>query len=158
MNVKIADATKDDVEKLIEIYSAPHLYHARGEASWYVKSFFDYHHIKVVKLDNVLAGWLFWRVESERHHGIVVIDELYIDERFRRKGLGERLLRKSIEDAKNFFEKDSFVLRKVLVTTAEDNEPAKRLYEKVGFKKCAVLADLYGKGENELVYILTLNP
>jgi len=49
-------------------------------------------------------------------------------------------------------------LRKVLVTTAENNEPARRLYEKIGFKKSAVLKDLYGKNENELVYILTLNP
>jgi len=111
-----------------------------------------------VKLDAVLAGWLFWRVESEKHHGIAVIDEVWMDERFRRKGLGEKLLRASIEDAKNFFEKDGFVLRKVLVTTAENNEAGRRLYEKTGFKKYAVLKDLYRKNENELVYILTLNP
>ena len=158
MNVKITDAIENDVERLIEVYSSPHLYHTREEASWYVKSFFDYHHIKVVKLDEVPAGWFFWRVESERHHGIVVIDELWVDEKFRRKGLGEKLLRTSIEDAKNFFKRDGFVLRKVLVTTAEDNEPAIKLYEKIGFQKSAVFKGLYGKGENELVYILTLNP
>jgi ribosomal protein S18 acetylase RimI-like enzyme len=146
------------VERLIEVYSSPHLYHTREEASWYVKSFFDYHHIKVVKSDEVSAGWLFWRVESERHHGIAVIDELWVDEKFRRKGLGEKLLRTSIEDAKNFFKRDGFVLRKVLVTTAEDNEPAIKLYEKIGFQKSAVFKGLYGKGENEIVYILTLNP
>jgi ribosomal protein S18 acetylase RimI-like enzyme len=110
-----------------------------------------------VKSDDVPAGWLFWRVESERHHGIVVIDELWVDEKFRRRGLGEKLLRTSIEDAKNFFKKDGFILRKVLVTTAEDNEPARKLYEKIGFQKSAVLKDVYGKGENEIVYILTLN-
>jgi len=41
-----------------------------------------------------------------------VIDELWIDEGFRRKGLGEKLLRASIKNAKTFFEKDGFVLRK----------------------------------------------
>jgi len=158
VKVEIADATEDHVERLIEVYSAPHLYHTREEATRYVKLFFDYHHIKVVRLDEVLSGWLFWRVESERHHGIAVIDDLWIDERFRRKGLGEKLLRASIEDAKNFLKKDGYVLRKVLVTTAENNEPARRLYEKIGFKKSAVLKDLYGKNENELVYIITLNP
>jgi len=158
MKVEIADVTEDDVERLIETYSAPHLYHTREEATRYVKLFFDYHHIKVVKLGKVPAGWLFWRVESERHHGIAVIDDFWIEEKFRRKGLGEKLLRASIEDAKNFFKKDSYALRKVLVTTAENNEPAKRLYEKIGFKKCAVLKDLYRKDENELVFILTLNP
>jgi ribosomal protein S18 acetylase RimI-like enzyme len=158
VKVEVADVTEDDAERLIETYSAPHLYHTREEATRYVKLFFDYHHIKVVKLDAVLAGWLFWRVESEKHHGIAVIDEVWMDERFRRKGLGEKLLRASIEDAKNFFEKDGFVLRKVLVTTAENNEAGRRLYEKTGFKKYAVLKDLYRKNENELVYILTLNP
>jgi ribosomal protein S18 acetylase RimI-like enzyme len=158
MKVEVADVTEDDAERLIETYSAPHLYHTREEATRYVKLFFDYHHIKVVKLDAVLAGWLFWRVESEKHHGIAVIDEVWMEERFRRKGLGEKLLRASIEDAKNFFEKSGFVLRKVLVTTAENNEAGRRLYEKTGFKKCATFKDLYRKNESELVYILTLNP
>jgi ribosomal protein S18 acetylase RimI-like enzyme len=158
MKVEITDATRDDVERLTEIYSAPHLYHTKQEASRYVGSFFNYQHINVLKANNTLAGVLFWRVESEKHHGIIVIDELWIEEEFRRKGLGERLLRDSIEAATSFFEKDGSVLRKVVVTTAEDNAPARRLYEKVGFHNCAVLKDLYGKGENELVYILTVNP
>jgi len=158
MDAKIADATKSDAKKLIKIYSSPHLYHTTEDASRYVNCFLDYHHIKVVKLNKTLAGWLFWRVESEKHHGIVVIDDFWIDEKFRRKSLGEKLLRTSIESAKSFFQKDSFVLKKVFVTTAEDNKPARRLYEKIGFKKSAVLEELYGKGENELAYILTLNP
>jgi len=158
MEVEITDATRDDVERLIEIYSAPHLYHTRQEASRYVESFLNYQHINVLRTNSTLAGVLFWRVESEKHHGIIVIDELWIEEKFRRQGLGERLLRASIEAAMDFFETDGFVLRKVLVTTAEDNAPARRLYEKLGFHNCAVLKDLYGKGENELVYILTVNP
>jgi ribosomal protein S18 acetylase RimI-like enzyme len=158
MKVEISDATEQDVEKLVEIYSTPHLYHTREEASRYVNSFFDYHHIKVIRLHGALIGQLFWRVESEEHHGIIVVDELHIDEKFRRKGLGERLLRAAIEDAKAFLEKDGHVLRKVLVTTTQDNKPARKLYEKIGFKKSAVLKDLYGRGENELVYILTVNP
>ena len=58
---------------------------------------------------------------------------------------------------KRFFAKDNYTVRKVLLTTGEDNEPAKKLYEKVGFQMSAVLKDLFAKGENELVYILTLN-
>lgn len=158
MQIEIVDATRRDVDKLIEIYSAPHLYHTKEEASRYVKSFFDYHHIKVVKADGTVVGVLFWQVESEKHHGIIVIGDLWIEEKFRSRGLGEKLLRTAISDAVTIFEKDGFVLRKVLVTTAEDNVPARRLYEKIGFQKCAVLKDLYEQGENELVYILTLNP
>jgi ribosomal protein S18 acetylase RimI-like enzyme len=56
------------------------------------------------------------------------------------------------------FEKDKHTLRKVLVTTGEDNEPAKNLYEKVGFQRSAAVADLFGQGETELLYVLTVNP
>ena len=158
MNTTVVDASVKDVEDLISIYSSPHLYHSRQEASWFVKSFFDYHHIKIVKDEEKVIGAAFWNVVEEKHHGLTEIGDLWIDEGFRRKGLGERLLRTVIEDMKRFFAKENCALRKVLVTTGDDNEPAKKLYEKIGFRKSALLADLFAEGENELVYILTLNP
>lgn len=158
MNTSVVDASAKDVEDLISIYSSPHLYHSRQEASWFVKSFFDYHHIKIVKDEEKVIGAAFWNVVEEKHHGLTEIGDLWIDEGFRRRGLGERLLRTVIEDMKRFFAKENYGLRKVLVTTGDNNEPAKKLYEKIGFRKSALLADLFAKGENELVYILTLNP
>jgi ribosomal protein S18 acetylase RimI-like enzyme len=122
-----------------------------------VKSFFDYHHIKVMKNENKVIGAMFWNVLEEKHHGLAEIGDLWIDESFRRRGLGEKLLRTVIEDMKTFFRKGNYALRKVLVTTGDDNEAAKKLYEKAGFKKAAALADLFGKGETELVYVLTVN-
>jgi ribosomal protein S18 acetylase RimI-like enzyme len=97
-----------------------------------------------------------WRVE-EKHHGLTEIGDFWIDESFRRRGRGERLLRTVIEDTKQFFARNNRRLRKALVTTGEDNEPATYLYEKVGFHKSAALADLFGEGETELVYILTIS-
>ena len=158
MNTSVVDASAKDVEDLIRIYSSPHLYHSRQEASWFVKSFFDYHHIKIVKVEEKVIGAAFWNVVEEKHHGLTEIGDLWIDEGFRRKGLGERLLRTVIEDMKRFFAKENYTFRRVLVTTGDNNEPAKKLYEKIGFRKSALLADLFAKGENELVYILTLNP
>lgn len=153
----IVDADDDDVEHLIEIYSSPHLYHNREEARWFVKSFFDYHHIKLVRLDEKIVGALFWSVIEEKHHGLTEVRDFWIDESFRRRGLGERLLRLVIEDMKQVFAEDDFSLRKVMVTTGNDNISAMRLYEKVGFQKAAAIADLFAQGETELVYILTLS-
>jgi len=100
---------------------------------------------------------MFWNVVEEKHHGLTEIGDFWIDESFRRRGLGERLLRTVIEDTKQFFARNNRRLRKALVTTGEDNEPATHLYEKVGFHKSAALADLFGEGETELVYILTIS-
>jgi ribosomal protein S18 acetylase RimI-like enzyme len=156
MREAIVDAGKKDVEELITIYSSPHLYHNREEAGWFVKSFFDYHHIKVLKNEGRVVGAIFWNVVEEKHHGLTEIGDLWVDECFRRRGLGEKLLRTVIEDMEEFFRKQGFVLRKVLVTTGDDNEPAKKLYEKIGFEKAATIPDLFAKGETELIYVLTL--
>jgi len=156
MDFRILDASKKDVEGLIEIYSAPHLYHIKEEANWFVKSFYDYHHIKLVKHIGRIVGVLFWNVVEEKHHGLTEIVDLWISEHHRRKGLGEKLLRAAIEDMKQFVQKGGYTLRKVIVTTGEDNDPARKLYEKVGFEKSAILKDLFAEGENELVYILTV--
>jgi len=156
MEPQIVDADKIDIERLIEIYSSPHLYHSKEEATWFVKPFFEYHHIKIVKIEGRVIGALFWKVVEEKHHGLAEIGEFWIDESFRRKGFGERLLRTGINDIKQFYARNNQKLRKVLVTTSEDNEPARNLYEKVGFEKSAALPDLFGEGETELVYILTI--
>jgi ribosomal protein S18 acetylase RimI-like enzyme len=156
MNVKIADAEENDVESLIEIYSSPNLYHNREEANWFVKSFFDYHHIKLIQYEAKVIGALFWNVMEEKHHGLAQIVDFWIDENFRRRGLGEKLLRLVIGDMKQLFAAHHYPLRKVLVTTDEDNMPARKLYEKMGFQKSAVLPDLFGRGETELIYVLTI--
>jgi ribosomal protein S18 acetylase RimI-like enzyme len=157
MSIQISDVSVNDVESLIEIYSSPDLYHNREEALWFVKSYFDYHHIKVVKQDSKIVGTIFWNVVEEKHHGLTNIQDLWVDKSFRRKGLGEKLLRSSIEDMKKLYANNRYALRKVFVTTGEDNKPARNLYKKVGFHPVAVLPDLFVNGENELVYILTLN-
>lgn len=158
MGIQIADADENDVENLIRIYSSPHLYHNRREATWFVKSFFDYHHVKVIKHEGMVVGAAFWNVVEEKHHGLAEIRDFWVDENFRRRGLGEKLLRTTIEDMKRFFAASDYTLRKVLVTTGENNEPARKLYEKVGFQTSAALKDLYAQGETEHVYILTLSP
>lgn len=156
MNTQIADIDENDVDSLIKIYSSPHLYHNREEASWFVKSFYDYHHIKLVRHEGNVVGALFWNVMEEKHHGLAEIVDFWIDKNFRRRGLGEKILLTVIEDMKRLFASHHYPLRKVLVTTGDDNTPARKLYEKIGFQKSASLPDLFAQGETELVYILTI--
>ncbi len=71
-------------------------------------------------------------LRKKNHHRLAEIVDFWIDENFRRRGLGEKLLRSVIEDMKELFEGHRYPLRKVLVTTGEDNIPARNLYEKIG--------------------------
>ena len=157
MKQQVSNAKKSDAEGLTKIYSSPDLYHNRKEASWFVKSYLDYHHVKVVRHGHRIIGALFWNSVEEKHHGITNVQDLWIEESFRRKGMGEKLLQSAVEDMKKLYSSHRYRLRKVFVTTGENNKPARNLYEKVGFRLTAKLPDFFAKGENELVYILTLN-
>ncbi len=158
MPVEVSDPTDRDIESLTRIYSSPGFCDTRESATWFVNSFRDYHHIKVARVDDAIIGAVLWRLDSEWHHGIAVVEDLWIEEANRRRGLGEELLRACIRDAEQFLQARGYSLRKVLLTTAEDNGPARGLYEKLGFKNSASLEGLYGEGENELVYVLTVIP
>jgi len=158
MDERISNATRRDAESLIGIYCSPELYHNRKEASWFVRSYLDYHHAKAVRHGRKIIGAIFWNCVEEKHHGIANVQDLWIERSFRRKGLGEKLLRSAIEEMKKLYSNHRHPLRKVLVTTGENNNPARNLYEKVGFHMTATLPDFFAQGENELVYILTLNP
>jgi ribosomal protein S18 acetylase RimI-like enzyme len=119
MYQRISNATRSDVESLIEIYCSPDLYHNRKEASRFVKSYLDYHHAKVVRHGRRIIGAIFWNSVEKKHHGIANVQDLWIEESFRRKGLGEKLLRSAIEDMKELYSNHRYPLRKVLVTTGD---------------------------------------
>ena len=60
---------------------------------------------------------------------IVLIDDIQVKEEFRKKGFGTKLINKVINLARQL-KVDSIEL-----VVNSDNEPAKKLYEKVGFEK-----------------------
>ncbi|MEH7419072.1 GNAT family N-acetyltransferase [Neobacillus drentensis] len=58
-----------------------------------------------------------------------ILNDLYVKKEVRGMGVGENLLKKAIEFAKETGAKGLFL------ETASDNDNAQRLYEKIGFKK-----------------------
>jgi len=95
MSFQIQNASKEDVESIIEIYFS-NLDQPREEASLAVKYFFDRGHVKVVKHKGKIIGVTFWKVWKEKHRGLTEIMYIWVNEDFRRRGLGEKLLRSVI--------------------------------------------------------------
>ena len=122
MTVETSKATKKDLKRLVEMFSDPDLKTNREESDWFVHCYFDYHHINVVRVKGEIQGACFWRIEGEKYSGLGWIENLWVEERYRRLNLGEMLLRKSIEDMRVFFEKDAIELRKVVLTTQVERE------------------------------------
>lgn len=152
--MKLSAARKTDLKKLIEVYSSPELKGGTGEASWFVNCYFDYHHVILAKMDGDIIGACFWRIEGERKCGLGWIENIWVDETCRRAGLGEALLRRSVEDMKALYKRDGIVLRHVLLATQVERTSARKLYEKVGFRVLGRLGDLYDHDERDLMYLL----
>lgn len=152
--IVISRADEADLGRLIEMYSSPDLKAGSEQARWFVGCYFDYHHILVARVGGAIRGACFWRIEGEDYCGLGWVENLYVEEGHRKRGLGERLLRAAIDDMKVFYSRDGIKLRKVVLTTQVGRDHARRLYEKVGFKESARLEGMYDDEENDVVYVL----
>jgi len=152
--VDISKATEADLARLIEIYSSPDLKVGPEQSRWFVSCYFDYHHILVGRVGDTIQGSCFWRIEGEDYCGLGWVENLFVEEKCRKSGLGEKLLRATISDMKEFYARAGVRLRKVILTTQVNREDARRLYEKVGFREMARFEGLYDADENDIIYVL----
>ncbi len=154
LTVEIRHANKDDLERLVDVFRNQDLKTSREESQWFISCYFEYHHIVVAEVDGRVQGACVWRIEGERYSGLGWIENIWVEEKSRRKGLAEKLLRRSIEDMKIHFIDHGIKLRKVVLITQVDRSSARNLYEKIGFKAVARLDEMYDPGGQDLVYVL----
>jgi ribosomal protein S18 acetylase RimI-like enzyme len=152
MSVVVESVKVADTPRLEEIYSGPGLHGNLAQSRWYVHSHLDYNSILVAKVDGAIQGACFWRIEGEKVCGTGWIEDMWVEEGFRRLGLGEKLLRRAVADLVVHFNKDGLVLRKIFLTTQVTNEAARTLYEKLGFAKCGEVDGMYADGIPTLIY------
>lgn len=156
MAIEISKAARRDLPRLVEVFHNPDLKTSLDESRWFVNCYFDYHHILLAKVDGKIHGACFWRIEGERYSGLGWIENVWIEKNYRRFGLGERLLRQAITDIKEYFISEGETPRKIILTTQVERRPARKLYEKVGFRQVATIGEMYDPGGNDLVYMLDL--
>lgn len=78
------------------------------------------------------------------------LEDVLVDEKYRRLGVAEKLITHAIEYAKIKSK------QKMFLEVRENNVPAIALYEKLGFKKISTRKNYYSDGENALVYLKEL--
>ena len=92
----------------------------------------------LAEIDGQAAGFVDLYLFPDVGHGraIGLVNNLVVDSRFRRRGLGEALLKEATAYCRR---RDAVELH---VWTEADNTPALNLYERVGFTRRAVLLEL----------------
>jgi phosphinothricin acetyltransferase len=140
----IRDAVESDLPDIVAIYNAtipsrmvtaelaPTTTQARMQ--WFREHTPNHHPFWVMESDGQIAGWLSIQGFQPRcaYRGTAELS-VYVDERFRRRGVAQRLLEKAIAQG------PSLGLSAMVGLIFAHNEPSLRLFERLGFERWGLL-------------------
>ncbi|MFJ5770397.1 GNAT family N-acetyltransferase [Psychrobacillus sp. NPDC093180] len=135
--MNIHQATSNDLDSLVELFD---LYRKFYKQASDLKGAREFLEERLIKNESVIflafdegnpVGFtqLFPSFSSVSMQKSWVLNDLYVKETARRKGVAEKLIRKAIAFAEETGSKG------ILLETAADNVNAQKLYEKIGFIK-----------------------
>ena len=142
--MKIRDAVESDLPAIIKIYNAAvatRVATAQLEQvtlderrNWLKEHSPDRHPFWVLEMDRQIAGWLTLKPFLPRcaYRGTAEVS-VYVDERFRRRGVGRTLLGQAIARA------PCLQIRAMVGLIFAHNEPSLRLFEQLGFERWGLL-------------------
>lgn len=135
--MNISQATRKDIEGIAVLFNSYRMFYKREDdivsAAAYIKERIENKEsvIFVVQDDNNYIGFtqLYPTFSSISMKKTWILNDLYVVKRVRKKGIGEMLLQHAKEYAKNNG------ANSLTLSTAIENIPAQRLYEKNGYRK-----------------------
>jgi len=155
----IRDAVEADLPAIIEIYNATvptrmvtaelEPTTVEGRLPWFREHSPEQYPFWVAESDGRVIGWLDFKKFLPRcaYRGTVEIS-VYVDEKFRRRGIAQRLLEQAIARA------PSLGITALVGLIFGHNEPSLKLFERLGFKRWGLLpnvAQLDGVARNLVV-------
>ena len=142
--VRIRDAVQSDLPAIIKIYNAAiatRIATAQLEPvtlddrrNWLKEHSPDRQPFWVLEIDRQIAGWLTLKPFLPRcaYRGTAEVS-VYVDERFRRRGVGRTLLGEAIGRA------SALKIKAMVGLIFAHNEPSLRLFEQLGFERWGLL-------------------
>ena len=142
--MKIRDAVESDLPAIIKIYNAAvvtRIATAQLETvtreerrDWLKEHSSDRHPFWALEVDRQIAGWLTLKPFLPRcaYRGTAEVS-VYVDEKFRRRGIARRLLEEAIAHA------SALGVNAMVGLIFAHNEPSLRLFEQLGFARWGLL-------------------
>ena len=151
MNVTLARATPQDLPRLIEwrrqMWCGDPTQREQSEAEAAMRSLIEDQtlgRLWFIRNDDRPVGFvaLVFSFSLEFGGRVAFIDELFIDENFRGKGIGQRAVDLIIDEARRLN------VRNLLLEVNELNLPARRIYERAAFidRKYRLMSKWLGEG------------
>ena len=151
--IRIENGTPDDQKQLEETFQ-----HFKDKTAMRKRAecYLFHNNAALAKVGNDIIGKVLWYVKENPNNGLVELEELFVLEEYRRKGVGSKLIKFIINAVQIHFKNIGIEPRRIYLFTNENNQSARKLYEKFGFEYIANLGHLYSENDNDLFYILDL--
>ena len=142
--MKIRDAVETDLPAIVDIYNAAVATRiataqldpvtVEDRRNWLDEHSPNQHPFWVLEIEGEVAGWLTIKAFIPRcaYSGTVELS-VYVDEKFRRRGIAKRLLEEAISRA------PTLGINAMVGLIFAHNEPSLKLFERLGFKRWGLL-------------------
>jgi ribosomal protein S18 acetylase RimI-like enzyme len=127
---------------------------SRPEAERFARAHMGLERCLLASEAGVVVGGVTWGVRGDVRSGLAEVTGLAVGDRVRRRGLGTLLLLMALEDMRAHFAGRGGRFRRAYLTADRENLPARRLYEKAGFRAQAQLPDHVEAGRTAILYAL----
>lgn len=152
-NIKITIATKKDKTQLLAWFKN---YEINKLIEKRVNCFLEHNFTILAKDGDKIIGVLQWYVKEEPDEGLAEIEEVFVSEKYRGRGIASLLVMFAIKTIREYFIKFNFKPRKIFLFVGKENISARKLYEKYGFKLICSVGNLFHDKEEELFYTVNL--
>lgn len=154
MTITISAATIKDKPQLINYLKH---YKDKEFTEKRVDCFLTHNFTIVAKEKDTIVGMLQWHVKEDPDDGLAEFEEVHVMDEYRRQGIASKMILLGIKQVKEYFKKMGFKPRKIFLFVGDENNAARALYEKHGFKYIADVGNLFHDEEIELFYAFTFH-
>ena len=110
----------------------------------------------LAKENDSIVGVLQWYIKEDPNAGVAELEELYVLEKYRNKGIASSLTCYAIQSIRDYFKDNGIRPRKIFAFVSKNNPASRRTNEKNGFKLISEVGDLFAENKTELFYVLDL--
>jgi len=148
MDIKIRLANREDRDLLFHHFMH---YNNRKHQRRRVDCFIEHNYSLLMFVDGQFTGIVQWYVKEDPRLGVVELEELFIQEVYRNKGMGTQLVEKALLEIKKLINP----LHSIFLFIDKNDEVTQRIFNKFGFKKVAEIPDLFKNNEIEILFLKT---
>jgi [ribosomal protein S18]-alanine N-acetyltransferase len=153
LEIKIRNCREEDLDRILEIenssFDDPYPYRLFVA---FLANFPEGFRVAMLVDSDIIVGYCI--LSNSGRRDTMMISSIAVDSKFRKLGIGEKLLADSIKIAGGLSSLNE--VGKVVLQVAVENEAAKSLYEKFGFRYTRKIRDYYGRGRDGIQMELKL--